>query len=94
MPELLTCRTPNIARTYDYMTGGKDHYPADRDAADAILADFPEVAQVARANRRFVHRAVRHIAAQGITQYIDIGAGLPAAERLTRVSLPASAARA
>ncbi len=70
-------RTPNIARIYDYLLGGKDHYPADREAAQSILIDFPEVADVARANRRFVTRAVHHVAAQGITQYIDIGAGLP-----------------
>ncbi|HUY52882.1 MAG TPA: SAM-dependent methyltransferase [Streptosporangiaceae bacterium] len=70
-------RTPNIARMYDYVLGGKDHYPADRAAADSILVDFPEVAPVARANRLFVTRAVRYVAVQGITQYLDIGAGLP-----------------
>jgi len=70
-------RTPNIARMYDYMIGGKDHYPADREAAQSILVDFPEVAHVARANRLFVTRAVCYVAGQGITQYIDIGAGLP-----------------
>jgi hypothetical protein len=69
---------PNIARMYDYWTGGKDHFAADRHAADTVLADFPEVAQVARANREFVTRAVAHVATQGITQYLDIGAGLPA----------------
>ncbi|HUY48378.1 MAG TPA: SAM-dependent methyltransferase [Streptosporangiaceae bacterium] len=61
------------------MLGGKDHYPADREAAQSILVDFPEVEHVARANRRFVTRAVRYVAAQGITQYLDIGAGLPTA---------------
>ncbi len=70
-------RTPNIARIYDYVLGGKDHYPADRDAAQSILVDFPEFAQVARANRQFVLRAAGYVASQGITQYIDLGAGLP-----------------
>lgn len=51
--------------------------PADRDAAQNILIDFPEVAHAARANRLFVHRAVRYAAAHGITQYIDVGSGLP-----------------
>lgn len=68
---------PSIARVYDYLLGGKDHYAADRAAAHSILADFPEVAQAARANRKFVTRAVRYTATHGITQYIDIGAGLP-----------------
>jgi hypothetical protein len=69
---------PNIARVYNYWLGGKDHHATDRKAADSVLADFPEVALVARANREFVTRAVRHVAGRGITQFIDIGAGLPA----------------
>ena len=71
-------RVPNIARMYNYWIGGKDHFPADRQAADSVIADFPEVAQAARANREFVTRAVRYVAERGITQFIDIGAGLPA----------------
>jgi O-methyltransferase involved in polyketide biosynthesis len=71
-------RPPNIARVYNYWLGGKDHFAADRKAADSVLADFPEIALVARANRDFVTRAVRHVAGQGITQFIDVGAGLPA----------------
>jgi O-methyltransferase involved in polyketide biosynthesis len=69
--------TPNIARMYDYFLEGKDHYPADRAAARRILDTFPEVAKIARANRAFLTRAVRHVARQGITQYIDLGSGLP-----------------
>ncbi len=69
---------PNIARMYSYWTHGKDHYAADRHAADTVQAAFPEVAQIARANRAFVTRAVAHVTAQGITQFADIGAGLPA----------------
>jgi O-methyltransferase involved in polyketide biosynthesis len=71
-------RPPNIARVYNYWLGGKDHHASDRDAADSVLADFPEVALIARANREFVTRAIRHVGAQGIVQFIDIGAGLPA----------------
>jgi len=69
---------PNIARMYNYWTGGKDHHQADRQAADSVLADFPEVATIARANRDFVTRAVAWVAARGISQFLDIGAGLPA----------------
>lgn len=42
-----------------------------------MLADFPEVALIARANREFIIRAGRHVASQGISQFIDAGAGLP-----------------
>ncbi len=69
---------PNIARMYNYWIGGKDHHLADRQAADSVLGDFPEVAVIARANRDFVTRAVAWVAARGISQFLDIGAGLPA----------------
>ena len=68
---------PNIARMYDYWLQGKDHYPADRAAALAVMEKFPEVATIAQANRAFLVRAVRHVARQGVTQFIDFGAGLP-----------------
>jgi hypothetical protein len=70
---------PNIARMYSYLTAGKDHMTADRQAADSLLADFPEVAQIAKANREFVTGAVARVAAQGVAGFIDIGAGLPTA---------------
>ena len=69
---------PNIARMYSYWLAGKDHYEADRAAADQILERFPEVAEAAHANRAFVSRAVRHLARQGIQQFLDLGSGLPA----------------
>jgi hypothetical protein len=70
---------PNIARVYDRWLGGKDNYEADRYVADTVAAQFPEVALVARANRQFVGRTVAHVAFRGISQFIDVGAGLPAA---------------
>jgi O-methyltransferase involved in polyketide biosynthesis len=69
---------PNIARMYDYWLAGKDHFAADRAAADAVLEAFPEVAEVARANRQFLARAVRYVAGKGVGQFLDLGSGLPA----------------
>jgi len=68
---------PNIARMYSYWLSQKDHYLADRAAANKVLDQFPEVAEIARANRAFMTRAVRYLAEQGITQFIDIGSGFP-----------------
>jgi O-methyltransferase involved in polyketide biosynthesis len=68
---------PNIARMYDYWVGGKDHHAADRHAAAGVAAEYPAIAQLARANRAFTGRAVRHVVAAGISQFIDVGAGLP-----------------
>jgi SAM-dependent methyltransferase len=67
----------NVARVYDCLLGGKDNYAADRAAARRLAAAVPGVARSARANRAFLGRAVRYLAAQGITQYLDIGSGLP-----------------
>jgi len=69
---------PSIAGIYNYWLGGQEHHTADREAAQSILADFPEIAHVAQANREFVTRAVQHVAKQGVTQFIDVGSGLPA----------------
>ena len=68
---------PNVARVYDYLLGGKDHFAADRQAAQRLIAALPTAAAMAKANRTFLAAAVRHVARQGIAQYLDIGAGLP-----------------
>ena len=52
------------ARTYGYRLGGKDHYPADRTAAEEVIRQHPEVADGARANRAFLARAVGYLAGQ------------------------------
>ncbi|WP_194897533.1 SAM-dependent methyltransferase [Catenulispora pinisilvae] len=65
------------ARMYDYYLGGKDNFAADRDAAEKVLKNMPKVRAFARANRAFLGRAVRAMAAEGISQFLDIGIGLP-----------------
>lgn len=66
------------ARMYDYFLGGKDNGPADREAAERVRAGFPDVDEQARANRDFLRRGVRFMAAQGIRQFLDLGTGIPA----------------
>lgn len=68
---------PSAARMYDYFLGGKDHFEADRKAADQVIAAYPETRTVARANRRFLTRAVWYLAEHGIRQYVDLGSGMP-----------------
>jgi hypothetical protein len=70
---------PHPARVYAYWLGGKDHYAADRRAAEEVIRHRPQVVAGARANRAFLSRVVRFLAAEcGIRQFIDIGTGLPA----------------
>lgn len=77
---------PNVARMYDYALGGKDNFAADREAADAIAKIDPGAFQAAHDNRRFLRRAVGYVAGQGVTQFIDIGSGLPTAENTHEVA--------
>jgi hypothetical protein len=69
--------TPNMARMYDYALGGKDNFASDRAAVQNLFRLAPENAYVPKANRHFLGKAARFVAEQGITQFIDLGAGLP-----------------
>jgi len=85
--------TPNVARVYDYWLGGKDHFPADRAEAERLLGIYPPLRDLVRENRAFVIQAVSWAARQGISQFIDLGAGLPAApavHQAARKVLPAA----
>jgi len=62
---------------YDYFLGGKHHLEADRNAAEQVIAAYPETRTVARTNRRFLTRAVWYLAEHGISQYVDLGCGMP-----------------
>jgi hypothetical protein len=62
---------------YDYYLGGKDNFPADREAADQALSVVPSGREIARANLQFLVRAVTFMARSGIGQFIDVGTGLP-----------------
>ncbi len=77
---------PNVARIYDYFLGGTDNFPADRAAAAKIAEAAPEVVQRVRENREFLGRSVRFLAAAGIHQFLDVGAGLPTRENVHQVA--------
>ncbi|MEW1841128.1 SAM-dependent methyltransferase [Nonomuraea angiospora] len=68
---------PNLARMYDYMLGGKDNFAVDRQAIDQLAELIPAAVPLARANRAFLQRAVRYVAAAGVRQFLDLGSGLP-----------------
>jgi len=70
--------TPNVARIYDYLLGGKDNFGADREAARRLLDAIPDARAIARDNRSFLGRVVRYLATEGgIRQFLDLGCGLP-----------------
>ena len=91
VPEGIDPTIPSVARMYDYYLGGKDNFPADREAAERIvqlsLQSGSDVREVARANRNFLMRAVQHVAESGVRQFLDIGTGLPTQDNVHQVAL-------
>jgi hypothetical protein len=78
---------PNVARMYDFMLGGKENYASDRAAvASLIQLSATDVPAAARLNRAFLGRAVRYVASHGVTQFLDIGAGLPTQQSVHQVA--------
>lgn len=78
--------TPSPARIYDYYLGGKDNFPVDREVAEQALSVVSEGRELARANRRFLARAVRFLASEGIDQFIDLGTGIPTSPSVHEVA--------
>jgi hypothetical protein len=77
VPELDT-RHAHSARVYNYWLGGQDNFAADREAAEQAIAANPGIVTDVRANRAFLVRVVRYLAAEcGVRQFLDIGSGLP-----------------
>ncbi len=86
MPDFDTS-VPHIARVYDYWLGGKDNFAADRELGEHTLAAYPNLVYSVRANRTFLVRAVRFLAAEmGIRQFLDIGTGIPTANNTHEVA--------
>ncbi|MFR9676929.1 SAM-dependent methyltransferase [Streptomyces sp. TR06-5] len=77
---------PSIARVYDYLLGGKDHYEVDRAIGDKFIDDLPGSVAIAHVNRQNLVRAVREIAQAGVDQFIDLGSGLPSADNVHQVA--------
>jgi hypothetical protein len=77
---------PSPARMYDFYLGGKHNFPADREAAQRALSVVPHGQEIARANRHFLVRVVKHLARSGIDQFIDIGTGIPASPNVHEVA--------
>jgi len=78
---------PSIARTYDYLLGGKDNYPADREVGEIFIQRFPGAVRIAVDSRGCLIRAVDCMARDlGVAQFIDLGSGLPTADNVHEVA--------
>ncbi|GIE94167.1 SAM-dependent methyltransferase [Paractinoplanes rishiriensis] len=89
-PDLNTA-VPHSARLWNYWLGGKDNFESDRFAGDEIARRLPSIIALAREDRGFLRRMVRHLVAdQGIRQILDIGTGLPTADNTHEVAQEAA----
>jgi hypothetical protein len=70
-------RKPSVARVYDSLIGGKDNFGPDREVHRKLDAMSPNLMKYVEENKDFLERAVTYVATQGISQFIDLGAGIP-----------------
>ncbi|MFJ3670004.1 SAM-dependent methyltransferase [Streptomyces sp. NPDC090106] len=77
---------PHPARVYDWYLGGKDNYPVDEELGRRIAGLNGDAPRAARANRWFMHRATRLLVGQGISQFLDIGTGIPTEPNLHQIA--------
>jgi hypothetical protein len=68
---------PSVARVYDWYLGGSHNFESDRAFGRRVVDVYPELPTVLRDNRAFLRRVVRHLVAQGIDQFLDLGSGIP-----------------
>ncbi|MET9610473.1 SAM-dependent methyltransferase [Streptomyces sp. NPDC006512] len=76
-PAGIDISVPSVSRIYDYYLGGSHNFEVDRQAARRAMEFMPGLPKIMQANRAFMRRAVRHAVAEGITQFLDIGSGIP-----------------
>jgi hypothetical protein len=81
---------PSIARVYDYYLGGSHNFAVDRRMARRAIELWPELPVIMQANRAFLRRAVRYLVNAGITQFLDIGSGIPTEGNLHEIAQAAA----
>ncbi|MEV7991724.1 SAM-dependent methyltransferase [Streptomyces sp. NPDC086077] len=89
-PRSIDISVPSVARIYDYYLGGSHNFEVDREAARRAMEFLPGLPKIMQANRAFMRRAVRHAAVEGITQFLDIGSGIPTYGNVHEVAQEAS----
>jgi hypothetical protein len=68
---------PSVARVYDYYLGGSHNFESDREFGDRVMAAMPGLRATVRDNRDFLRRVVRYLCDQDVSQFLDLGSGIP-----------------
>ncbi|WNI14595.1 SAM-dependent methyltransferase [Actinacidiphila sp. ITFR-21] len=89
-PQGIDLTVPSVSRIYDYFLGGSHNFEVDREAARVALQALPGIPKIGQANRAVMRRAVRFAVDLGITQFLDIGSGIPTFGNVHEVAHAAS----
>jgi SAM-dependent methyltransferase len=89
-PQGIDLSTPSVSRIYDYYLGGSHNFEVDREAARQAIEAFPGLPKIMQANRAFMRRSIRYAVNNGITQFLDIGSGIPTFGNVHEVAQSAS----
>ena len=86
VPPEIDTRKPSVARVYDAILGGKDNFAVDRAVAAEAVSAMGDGGKGARLNRAALGRAVRFMSGQGVSQFLDLGSGLPTAQNTHQIA--------
>lgn len=86
MPPEIDTSKPSVARVYDAILGGKDNFAPDRAIAEMAYKAFPDGGRAAHINRELLGRAVGYMAREGISQFLDLGSGLPTVQNTHQIA--------
>ncbi|MFD7444710.1 SAM-dependent methyltransferase [Streptomyces sp. NPDC059909] len=89
-PPGIDISVPSVSRIYDYYLGGSHNFEVDREAARKAMEFVPGLPKIMQANRAVMRRVVRHAVSEGITQFLDIGSGIPTFGNVHEVAQEAS----
>ncbi|KOG34139.1 SAM-dependent methyltransferase [Streptomyces resistomycificus] len=85
-PRSIDISVPSVSRIYDYYLGGSHNFEVDREAGRRAMEFMPGLPKVMQANRAFMRRAVRFAVDEGVTQFLDIGSGIPTTKNVHEVA--------
>ncbi|MFC4612748.1 SAM-dependent methyltransferase [Streptomyces maoxianensis] len=90
-PQGIDISMPSVSRIYDYYLGGSHNFEVDREAARKAMEFMPGLPKIMQANRAFMRRAVNYAVSEGVTQFLDIGSGIPTFGNVHEVAQKATA---
>ncbi|MFC5832658.1 SAM-dependent methyltransferase [Nonomuraea insulae] len=66
-----------ITRIFDAAAGGKNNFLADKNTVRHFDQATPALTNAARAVLEYLSRVIRHLAGEGVDQYLIVGSGIP-----------------